>query len=107
MDDDERDGREAEIREHREALRAIQQEWGFGPDDAPPPEVGSALMQLGGALRYLARSRFQCEPAALRWMGVSLTYWARAMEVWADASELHIAEWVEQLTPEAASTEDG
>jgi hypothetical protein len=107
MNDDERDAREAEIREHRAALHAIQQEWGFAPDAAPPPEVGSALMQLGGALRYLAQSRFQNEPTALRWMGVSLTYWSRAMELWADSAELQIAEWVEGLTPEAASTEDG
>ena len=107
MDDDERAAREAEIAEHRAAITAIQVEWGFAPDDAPPPPVASALMNAGTAIRYLAQGRFGCEPEALRWIGVSLTYWARAMQVWADAAELEMGAWAEQVTPEALSTEDG
>lgn len=107
MDEDERAGRDAELAEHMATLAAIQAEWGFAPDETPPPEVGSALLHISQLVSHLAKTRFGCEPTALRWMGVSLQYWVRAMRLWADSAEQEIGEWAERLDADSASTSDG
>ena len=106
MDDDERAGRDAEIAENPARIENLTQVWEILPGTLPPAVLAGYLNGLGAATRA-HMERCGCDPQALSWMGLYLEFWAGQVGKCAELHDAEIAEWAEQLDPDAASTKDG
>jgi hypothetical protein len=100
------DEREREIEENAARIKDLARHWEIPEGSSPMPRVAAVLEGLSAGVRGSAQ-RFDLDPVALRWMGLYLEFWAGQMERWACAQEVSIAEWANDLDPDAASTSDG